>query len=58
MKGLEKQKNLHVRVSDAEMQKYRLAANELGLSVSSLVRFSMNKQMRLLSTGKEEQIQF
>ena len=56
MKGLEKDYNLHVRVSGKEMHKYKEAASELGMTVSTLTRFALNKQMRLLRTHQEDEI--
>lgn len=56
MKGLDKDYSLHVRVSRKEMDKYREAARELGMTVSTLTRFAINKQMRLLRTQKEDEI--
>ena len=56
MKGLDKDYNLHVRVSRREMNKYREAASELGMTVSTLTRFALNKQMRLLRTEREDEI--
>ena len=57
MKGLKKGKNMHVRVSEAESNKYKVTASELGLSVSQLTRFLLNKQVRLLNQKKEDEIQ-
>ena len=56
MKGLDKVYSLHVRVSRKEMDKYREAARELGMTVSTLTRFAINKQMRLLRIEKEDEI--
>ena len=56
MKGLEKDYNLHVRVSRKEIDKYKEAASELGMTVSTLTRFALNKQIRLLRTEKEDEI--
>ena len=33
---------LHVRVTKQEIERYRRAAKELGLNVSSLTRFTLN----------------
>lgn len=48
MKGLDKDYSLHVRVSRKEMEKYREAANELGMNISTLTRFVLNKEIRLI----------
>ena len=56
MKGLDRDKNLHLRVSSVELEKYKTTAKELGLTVSALVRFATNKQLRLLRTKKEDEI--
>lgn len=56
MKSLEKDYNLHVRVSKQEITKYKEAASELGMTVSTLTRFALNKQLRLLRTKREDQI--
>jgi hypothetical protein len=56
MKGLKKGKNMHVRVSEAESNKYKITAAELGFSVSQLTRFLLNKQARLLKQNKENEI--
>ena len=56
MKGLDKDYSLHVRVSRKEINKYKEAAIELGITVSTLTRFALNKQMRLLRTQKEDEI--
>lgn len=42
------------RVSEVEKEKYKKVSNELGLTVAGFVRWSANKQMRLLKQNKDE----
>ena len=56
MNGFEKEYTLHVRVSKNEIINYKKLASEMGMNISTLTRFALNKQMRLLRTQKEDEI--
>lgn len=54
MKGLIKDTNVHVRLSEAEKNKYQSAAEEVGLSLSGFFRYSAAKATRLIKTNQDE----
>ena len=54
MRGLKKQENLHLRISEAEKVKYNKVANDIGLSLSAFARYSMAKASRLIKNDQNE----
>ena len=54
MRGLKKQENLHLRISEAEKVKYNKVANGIGLSLSAFARYSMAKASRLIKNNEDE----
>ena len=56
MRGLKKEENLHLRISNAEKIKYNNVANDIGLSLSAFARYSMAKASRLIKNNEDEVI--
>ena len=54
MRGLKKEENLHLRISNAEKIKYNKVANDIGLSLSAFARYSMAKASRLIKNDQDE----
>ena len=54
MKGFNRDKNIQIRLTDAEMKKYKQVSADNGLTVSGFVRYSMAKAARLIKTNKDE----
>ena len=54
MKGLKREKNLHLRISKQEKQKYNAIANDIGLTLSAFARYSMARTSRILNQIKKE----
>ena len=54
MKGLNKDSNIHVRLSAAEKNKYKVAAEEVGLTLSGFFRYSAAKATRLINQNQDE----
>jgi len=54
MKGLNKQQNVHLRISDAEKRKYQTAAAEVGLTLSGYLRYAAAKAARNIKTNSDE----
>ena len=52
MNGFEKECTLHVRVSKNEIINYKKLASEMGMNISKLIRFVLNKEIRLMEKGK------
>ena len=48
MNGFEKERTLHVRVSKNEITNYKKLASEMGMNISTLTRFVLNKEIRLM----------
>jgi hypothetical protein len=54
MRGLKKEENLHLRISNAEKIKYNKVADDIGLSLSAFARYSMAKASRIINTNQDE----
>ena len=54
MKGLKRLDNIHLRISEQEKVKYNKEANDIGLSLSAFVRYSMARTSRILNQVKKE----
>ena len=54
MNGFEKECTLHVRVSKKEIINYKKLASEMGMNISTLTRFVLNKEIRLMINGKQK----
>ena len=54
MRGLKREENLHLRISEAEKVKYNKVANDIGLSLSAFARYSMAKASRLIKNNENE----
>ena len=52
MNGFEKECTLHVRVSKNEIINYKKLASEMGMNISTLTRFVLNKEIRLMENWK------
>ena len=48
MNGFEKEYTLHVRVSKNEIINYKKLASEMGMNISTMTRFVLNKEVRLM----------
>ena len=48
MNGFEKECTLHVRVSKYEIINYKKLASEMGMNISTMTRFVLNKEVRLM----------
>ena len=54
MKGLKREKSLHLRISKQEKQKYNAIANDIGLTLSTFARYSMARTSGMLNQVKKE----
>ena len=54
MKGLKRESNIHLRISEQEKVKYNKVANDIGLSLSAFARYSMAKASRLIKNDQNE----
>ena len=45
----------HVRVSKNEIINYKKLASEMGMNISTLIRFVLNKEIRLMEKGKRNE---
>ena len=54
MKGLNKRKHIQVRLSDAEIEKYKEVSRNNGLTLSGFARYSMAKAARLIKQNRDE----
>ena len=54
MKGLKRESNIHLRISEQEKVKYNKVANDIGLSLSAFARYSMAKASRLIKANEDE----
>ena len=54
MKGLKRESNIHLRISEQEKIKYNKVANEIGLSLSAFLRYSAAKASRLIKANEDE----
>ena len=54
MKGLRRESNIHLRISEQEKLKYSLVAEQIGLSLSAFLRYSADKASRLIKNNKDE----
>ena len=54
MKGLNRTKLIQIRLTDAEMLKYKQVSADNGLTVSGFARYSMAKAARLIKQNNDE----
>ena len=54
MKGIKRESNVHLRISEQEKQKYNAIANDIGLTLSAFARYSMARTSRILNQVKKE----
>jgi|GEM_PF-1696022 len=54
MKGLNRNKHIQIRLTDAEMLKYKQVSADNGLTVSGFARYSMAKAARLIKQNNDE----
>ena len=54
MKGLKRESNIHLRISEQEKNKYNKVASEIGLSLSAFLRYSAAKASRLIKSNEDE----
>ena len=53
MKGLKRESNIHLRISEQEKIKYNKVATDIGLSLSAFARYSMARTSRMLNQVKK-----
>ena len=57
MKGLNRTKHIQIRLTDAELAKYKELSRNNGLTLSSgFARYSMAKAARLIRANKDEAV--
>ena len=54
MKGLNRTKHIQIRLTDAEVKKYKEVSAESGLTVSGFARYSMARASAILREIKKE----
>ena len=54
MKGLKRESNIHLRISEQEKVKYNKVANDIGLTLSAFARYSMARTSGILNQVKKE----
>ena len=54
MKGFNRDKHIQIRLTDAEMKKYKQVSADNGLTVSGFVRYSMARTSIILNAIKKE----
>ncbi|MDB9872929.1 hypothetical protein OAC55_00025 [Flavobacteriaceae bacterium] len=54
MKGIKRESNIHLRISEQEKIKYNKVATDIGLSLSAFARYSMARTSRMLNQVKKE----
>ena len=54
MKGIKRESNIHLRISEQEKVKYSKVSNEIGLSLSAFLRYSAAKASRLIKNDDDE----
>ena len=54
MKGLNRTKHIQIRLTDAEVKKYKEVSAENGLTVSGFARYSMARASVILKAIKKE----
>ena len=54
MKGLKRESNIHLRISEQEKLKYSRVADQIGLSLSAFLRYSADKATRLVKNNEDE----
>ena len=54
MKGIKRESNIHLRISEQEKARYSKVADEIGLSLSAVARYSMARTSRMLNQVKKE----
>ena len=54
MKGIKRESNIHLRISEQEKIKYNKVASEIGLSLSAFLRYSAAKASRLIKNNEDE----
>ena len=54
MKGLNRTKHIQIRLTDAEVKKYKEVSAENGLTVSGFARYSMARAARIIKIYQNE----
>ena len=54
MNGFEKESTLHVRVSKNEIINNKKITGVMGMNISTLTRFVLNKEIRLMKNGNQK----
>ena len=54
MKGIKRESNIHLRISEQEKNKYNRVASDVGLSLSAFLRYSAAKASRLINTNQDK----
>ena len=54
MKGIKRESNIHLRISEQEKVRYSKVATDIGLSLSAFARYSMARTSRMLNQVKKE----
>ena len=49
MKGIKRESNIHLRISEQEKEKYNKVSSDIGLSLSAFARYSMARTSRILN---------
>lgn len=58
MNGFEKEYTLHVRVSKNEIINYKKLASEMGMNISTLTRFVLNKEIRIMENAEQNEREY
>jgi len=54
MKGIKRESNIHLRISEQEKNKYNRVASDIGLSLSAFLRYSAAKASGLINTNQDK----
>ena len=54
MKGIKRESNIHLRISEQEKVRYSKVADEIGLSLSAFARYSMARTSGMFNQVKKE----
>ena len=54
MKGIKRESNIHLRISEQEKEKYNKVSSDIGFSLSAFARYSMARTSRMLNQVKKE----
>ena len=54
MKGIKRESNIHLRISEQEKIKYNRVSSDIGLSLSAFARYSLARTSNVLNKSKKE----